>query len=111
MSSGAGIALPAIQAWSVRGDARHEDVTRQPVAGVARRRHDIDRRRAFSPVVGQIEDYFRTLLSQHLGNGPEVAAVRLQVADVRSKIVAIAPVQHGDVVPALHQALDNMGGR
>ena len=27
---------------------------------------------------------------------------------MQAQIVAIAPVQHGDVVPALHQALDNV---
>src|SRR5687767_5114131 len=68
---------------------------------------DVARRRPLLPVVRNIEDHLEAALSQYARDCGEIAAIRLDVADVRSKVVMIAPMENRDLMSTTREALDD----
>ena len=63
-------------------------------------RLDLRRRRALLPVVGQVEDRVERVPAEDAPDRGEVGTVGLQVADRRTEIVMVPPVEDRNVVAA-----------
>ena len=103
-----GFALEVVESRPIRGNARDEHVAMEAVPAAARRGFDLVGCRAVLPVVHEMVHGVEAPFAQHTLHGREVAAIRLHVADLRTEVVMIAPVEDGHLVSSLRETLHGL---
>ena len=100
-----GIGFMMVQAIAIGGDARHEDIAAEAVAGGAHGGFDMVRGGAALPVVDIVENDFEAMGRNRLGDGLHIVAVTDDVGHLLAVLVGALPVHDGDIMPGFHQGL------
>lgn len=99
--------LAKIHPRRIRGNARHEYVMLQIAAACPSRSLDLSWRRAFLPVIRDVEDGLEASLADLPRHCREIRTIRFDIADLATEIVVVATVEDRHVVSAISQLTHN----
>ncbi len=94
------ILLVMVQPVAIRGDARHEDVSRQTVAAGVNGAFHLRCRSAALPVVDIVEYDIEAMAAKCALHRRDIVAVGLQILDALAKIVLTFAMKNRDIVAA-----------